>query len=114
MGGDTARSLGMWSSARELAEKRADAAAKRKGRLAGEGKGPAAAGDAGADAGGLVAETAWQPLRDPALGRRPDDAVPRLRDLCVDLVVEYIEDVETLYGLPDGIKVRSSGVWTGV
>ena len=26
--------------------------------------------------------------------------------MCLDLLVEYIEDVETLYGLPSAIKVR--------
>ena len=30
--------------------------------------------------------------------------------MCLDLLVEYIEDVETLYGLPSAIKVFS---WLG-
>lgn len=47
----------------------------------------------------------WTPKRDHKLGPRPVQRVGRLFDMCLDLLVEYIEDVETLYGLPSAIKV---------
>ena len=47
----------------------------------------------------------WTPKRDHKLGPRPVQRVGRLFDMCLDLLVEYIEDVETLFGLPSAIKV---------
>ena len=47
----------------------------------------------------------WMPKRDHKLGPRPVQRVGRLFDMCLDLLVEYIEDVETLCGLPSAIKV---------
>ena len=48
----------------------------------------------------------WVPARDASLGRRPVCAVPPLLELCVRLIRDNIEDVESLWGLPDAIKVR--------
>ncbi len=47
----------------------------------------------------------WVPARDASLGRRPACAVPPLLELCVRLIRDHIEDVESLWGLPDAIKV---------
>ena len=47
----------------------------------------------------------WVPARDATLGRRPACAVPPLLELCVRLIRDHIEDVESLWGLPDAIKV---------
>lgn len=64
----------------------------------------AAAAQAAAEA---EAAADWAPKRDHRLGPRPSPRVGRLFDMCLDLLVEYIEDVETLYGLPSAIKVCS-------
>ena len=55
----------------------------------------------------------WVPARDAALGRRPACEVPPLLELCVRLIRDHIEDVESLWGLPDAIKVRHSPVCAG-
>ena len=64
----------------------------------------AAAAQAAAEA---EAAADWAPKRDHRLGPRPSPRVGRLFDMCLDLLVEHIEDVETLYGLPSAIKVCS-------
>lgn len=98
-GGLEARKLGPWSSAVELIEARAEAAAKRKGRLS----------DAAKESVGDLAEEAvvWNPARDPKLGSRPPRSVGPLYQACIRLLVDYIEDVESLWGMPDDIKVPS-------
>ena len=53
----------------------------------------------------LKQAVSWKPTRDPKAGRRPEQRVPPLVTMCVKLMVEYIEDVESLVGLPDIIKV---------
>ena len=57
------------------------------------------------------AAVSWKPSRDVKLGSRLPTRVRPLFELCADVLVEYIEDVESLLGLPDSIKVRS-GVHT--
>ena len=52
------------------------------------------------------AVVSWTPSRDPKLGSRPVCRVRPLFELCADVLVEYIEDVESLLGLPDSIKVN--------
>ena len=47
----------------------------------------------------------WTPSRDPAKGPRARDAVPSLFDTCVGIVVEHLDCVETLWGLPEPLKV---------
>ena len=95
-----ARALGPWSSARQLVEGRAAALSAREDKIA-------AAAQAAAEA---EAAADWAPKRDHRLGPRPSPRVGRLFDMCLDLLVEYIEDVETLYGLPSAIKVCSCSV----
>ena len=92
-----ARSLGPWSSAVELVEARAAAMAARQGRLS----------DAAKAGIGMIADDSvtWSPKRDLALGPRPAETVPPLFQACLTLLVDYIEDVESLLGLPDIIKV---------
>ena len=90
-----ARTLGPWSSARQLVEGRAAALSAREDKIA-------AAAQAAAEA---EAAAEWTPKRDRRLGPRPCLRVDRLFDMCLDLLVEHIEDVETLYGLPSAIKV---------
>jgi hypothetical protein len=48
---------------------------------------------------------AWTPKRDPEVGPRPESTVNSLFQGCLELLVEHIEDVETLWGMPDLIKV---------
>lgn len=90
-----ARALGPWSSARQLVEGRAAALSAREDKIAAAAL-AAAEAEAAAD---------WMPKRDHRLGPRPSQRVGRLFDMCLDLLVEYIEDIETLYGLPSAIKV---------
>lgn len=91
-----ARTLGPWSSARQLVEGRAAAAAAREDKIAAAAKAVAEA----------EAEADWQPRRDPALGPRIAPRVGKLFGMCLAVLVEYIDDVETLYGLPTLIKVH--------
>jgi hypothetical protein len=51
------------------------------------------------------AEAGWQPRRDGAAQQRPAKRVDKLYSMCLSLLVEYIDDVETLLGLPTIIKV---------
>ena len=48
----------------------------------------------------------WTPARDYKLGERPAQRVGPLFQMAVELLMEHIEDVESLWGLPDVIKVR--------
>lgn len=47
-----------------------------------------------------LGKSAWLPWLP-----RPRDATPSLFDFALRLVVEYIEDVESLWGIPDVVKV---------
>ena len=47
----------------------------------------------------------WKPRRDPEQGPRPPVAIDSMFQGCLELLVEHIEDVETLWGMPDLIKV---------
>ncbi|CAK0785667.1 hypothetical protein CVIRNUC_008878 [Coccomyxa viridis] len=95
-GGNEARELGPWSSARQLVEGRAAALSAREDKIAAAAL-AAAEAEAAAD---------WAPKRDHRLGPRPAQRVGRLFDMCLGLLVEHIEDIETLYGLPSAIKVQ--------
>lgn len=48
----------------------------------------------------------WTPKRDPELGPRAPNTVGTLFQSCIALVVDHIEDVESLWGIPDVIKAR--------
>lgn len=94
-----ARKLGPWSSAVELIEARTAAAKAREGKLSEAAK---------ADIGSLADDAiAWAPKRSLSLGARPPVTVGPLFQACLTLLVDHIEDVETLCGLPDIIKVQS-------
>lgn len=95
--GKEARTLGPWSSARQLVEARSAAVAARQEKIL----------DASRVSPGKAA-VSWTPRRDPKLGSRPICRVRPLFELCADVLVEYIEDVESLLGLPDSIKNRLS------
>ncbi|DBB02954.1 hypothetical protein WJX77_009284 [Trebouxia sp. C0004] len=97
MSGKEARTLGPWSSARQLVEARSAAVAARQEKLL----------DASRVSPGKVA-VSWKPSRDVKLGSRLPSRVRPLFELCADVLVEYIEDVESLLGLPDSIKNRLS------
>lgn len=88
-----------------LLEGRAAAAAARTEKILEDARSAREAAE-----GGL----GWVPARDTSLGRRPSCAVPPLLELCVRLIRDHIEDVESLWGLPDAIKVwrMQSGVIT--
>ena len=91
-----ARGLGPWSSAMQLVEARAEALAAREAKRL----------EQSAEQAELLKQAVkWTPTRDPAAGKRPQQRVPPLVNMCVELMVEYIEDVESLVGLPDIIKV---------
>lgn len=47
----------------------------------------------------------WSPKRNAKLGPRPPNTVGTLYQSCIALLVEHIEDVESLWGIPDIIKV---------
>ncbi|KAK9840274.1 hypothetical protein WJX74_006585 [Apatococcus lobatus] len=95
-GGKEARKLGPWSSAIQLVEARAAAAAAREDKILEAARGQLEAQEA----------VAWAPARDVALGPRKACRVDPLFSLSLSLIVDYLEDVETLVGLPDAIKVR--------
>ena len=76
-------------------EGRAAAAAAREDKIA-------AAAQAQAEA---EAEADWRPRRDAPAGPRAAPRVGKLFGMCLALLVEHIDDVETLYGLPTVIKV---------
>lgn len=92
-----ARKLGPWSSAIQLVEARAAAAAAREDKILEAARGELEAQEA----------VAWAPARDVALGPRKACRVDPLFSLSLSLIVDYLEDVETLVGLPDAIKVRT-------
>ncbi|GBF91694.1 hypothetical protein Rsub_03998 [Raphidocelis subcapitata] len=97
VGGDQARNLGPWSSAVELVNARQQAAAARSEKIM----------DAARKAVGQQEEVSWEASRDPALGPRvPKSRVPPLLDLSLQLLVKHIEDVVSLWGVPDAIKCQ--------
>lgn len=85
--------MGPWSSARQLVEARSAAVAARQEKIL----------DASRVSPGKAAVN-WKPSRDVKLGSRLPCRVRPLFELCADVLVEYIEDVESLLGLPDSIK----------
>ena len=56
-------------------------------------------------AGEADAAAHWHPSRDPALGPHPRDPVRPLFGQCLDVLTAYIDCVESLWGVPDAIKV---------
>ena len=51
-------------------------------------------------------ELRWVPSRKPGSARPAAQAeVAALSDICTDLLARHVEDIESLWGLPDAIKV---------
>lgn len=96
VGRDEARTLGPWSSAVELVNARERAQAARSDKLM----------SARRESAEGVADVEWQPLRDVAAGPRPQARVRSLFDTCLGLLTEYIDAVESLWGVPDAIRVK--------
>ena len=96
-GGSEARRLGPWSSAVELANGREKELRKRQQGI--EKKKTVGGGRKGK-------RTTWVPKRDPKMGPRRKDRVPRLAEMCIRLIAEMLDEVETLWGLPEDFKVR--------
>jgi DNA repair protein RAD7 len=98
-GGSNARELGPWSSAVQLANARKQEKEKRENKIL------EAAREEKTTHDGQAAETPiWTPSRDPSLGVRPCCNVPLLSEITTRLVTDLIEDVQTLFGLPDLVK----------
>ncbi|CAG9466254.1 unnamed protein product [Pedinophyceae sp. YPF-701] len=97
-GGDTARSLGPWSSARELVEARQRAAEERGERILEEKRRLRMA----AEAGDVLK---WEPKRDPRTPRQTGD-IRSLFSMCLDICAGFLDCVESLYGIPDPVKVK--------
>ncbi|KDD74595.1 hypothetical protein H632_c1199p0 [Helicosporidium sp. ATCC 50920] len=93
-GGDDIRRLGPINSTYELAEGIEVARAVREEKLR-------------ASRAQAVEAATWHPSRDVGLGPRHSSLVPTLEDLALGVVVDFIEDVESIDGLPDAIRVRS-------
>ncbi|GIL45521.1 hypothetical protein Vafri_2737 [Volvox africanus] len=93
-----ARTLGPWSSAMELVNAREKAQHDRQAKLHGI-KGAT-------EEEHLEDEAEWQPRRDPSLGPHPQETVRSLFDTCLDVLTTYVDCVESLWGIPDVIKVR--------
>jgi len=95
VGGGEARRLGPWSSAYELSNAREGAAAAREERL----RAAAAAAPAGAQA----AAARWAPREGGGARGR---FIPPLFSLCLDLLVDHVGEIDSLWGLPDAIRGR--------
>lgn len=97
VGGDSARTLGPWSTAYQLAEAREDAKAKREESIITSGR-------ANKHLGQRFDYEKWIPKQKSAVSTK--DAVPRLKDRSLSLVTELIEYVESLWGIPDELRLQ--------
>lgn len=100
-GADTARALGPWSTAVQLANAREKELARRNEKLTSPNSNNKHSG--GLKKAELIN---WKPSRDVSLGPRPQCNVPTLLNIALELVSDYIEDVESLYGLPELVKAK--------
>jgi len=100
-GGSSARELGPWSSAVQLAHARKEEKEKRENKIL-----EAARGEKTIHDGQAAEKSIWKPSRDPSLGARPCCNVPLLSQITTRLVTDLIEDVQTLFGLPDLVKIQ--------
>jgi hypothetical protein len=87
-GGSSARSLGPWSTAVELANAREQERAKREREM----QNASSLGDIQAPS----LPSSWNPSRNWALGPRPRCDVVRLKELSLRLVVDLLTDVVRL------------------
>jgi len=95
VGGDAASGLGPWSSAVQLHSAREKERERRADKIL-----------EGARAGQQDAAQQWKPTRDLALGPRTPSPVAPLSHTCLRLVVGLIDQVETLWGLPELVKSK--------
>uniref|UniRef100_A0A7S3QLR1 F-box/LRR-repeat protein 15-like leucin rich repeat domain-containing protein n=1 Tax=Dunaliella tertiolecta TaxID=3047 RepID=A0A7S3QLR1_DUNTE len=110
-GGKEARTLGPWSSAVELVNAREQAAEQRRLKMAGKQRGEAEEaeekGEAEEEAERLLESiAAWRPSRDPKLGPRPRTRVQPLFELCIAMLVDHVDCIDSLFGVPDVMRVR--------
>ena len=56
------------------------------------------------------AEVDWKPSREPR--PRPQKHIDTLFRSCVELLVEYIDDVDSLWGIPEVIKVDFPSIFS--
>jgi hypothetical protein len=93
VGGDSARTLGPWSTAYQLAEAREDAKAKREESIMASGRNCQ-------DPEEGYEYKHWTPKEKGVIASE----VPRLKDRSMSLVTELIEYVESLWGIPDEVR----------
>ena len=93
VGGDSARTLGPWSTAYQLAEAREDAKAKREESIMASGRN-------GKNPDERFDYENWSPKEKGKVASE----VPRLKDCSMSLVSELIEYVESLWGIPDEVR----------
>jgi hypothetical protein len=96
-GGSNARELGPWSSAVQLTNARKLEKEKRENKIL-----EAARENTNSEKFISI----WKPSRDISLGPRSCCNIPLLSNITTRLVVDLIEDVETLWGLPDLVKTQ--------
>ena len=94
VGGDSARTLGPWSTAYQLAEAREDAKAKREELIMTSGRMDLHNPDE------TFEYEHWSPKEQGEKGSQ----VPRLKERSLLLVTELIEYVESLWGIPDELR----------
>lgn len=95
VGGDSARTLGPWSTAYQLAEAREDAKAKREESIMASGRNTKSINE-------RFDYEQWTPRENCEVAQ--GDPVRRLKDQSLSLVTELIEYVESLWGIPDDVR----------
>ena len=101
VGGESARELGPWSSAYDLADGQRAAIQRREEQILARRR--------ASDAEKAEAESAWKPHALPGKTASQLASVRPLAELALDTVVTLMEDVESLEGLPEAVTVRISG-----
>ncbi|GAX78034.1 hypothetical protein CEUSTIGMA_g5476.t1 [Chlamydomonas eustigma] len=103
-GSNEARTLGPWSSAVELVNARQKAQAAREDKLQGRA---VAAVNGEEDPAQPVPKIQWSPTRDVSQGPRPGpSAIPALFTLCLTVLNEYVDCIDSLVGVPDTIRIK--------
>lgn len=101
VGGESARELGPWSSAYDLADGQRAAIQRREEQILARRR--------ASDAEKAEVESAWKPHALPGKTASQLASVRPLAELALDTVVTLMEDVESLEGLPEAVTVRISG-----
>lgn len=95
---EDARNLGPWSSAVALANAREQQRSKRDEKILQESR--------NSNTINKKAQKSWTPSRDISLGHRITSPISPLSHLALRLIVDLMDQVETLWGLPDMIKTK--------